>query len=199
MAPIATASLATLAGLFTVLNARTGDQRLALAGFRPASLVTSCLTIVVLGALLATAASFAVTATAFDARQWGFHVAANVLIALTYGLVGVLLGPLFGRVRGVLIAFLLPFVDLGIEQSPVLHPDPPAWAHTLPGYGATRVLIDAAVTLGFDATGPLLIALAWPAGLALAATVLFRHAHRPGPHQAAVMTGGRPGGGEVGE
>ncbi|WP_418960753.1 ABC transporter permease [Streptomyces tritici] len=179
MAPIATASLATLAGLFTVLNARTGDQRLAIAGFRPGSLLASRLTVVVLGALLATAASLAVTATVFDARQWGLYVAANVLLALTYGLIGVLLGPLFGRVGGVLIAFLLPFVDLGIEQSPMLHPDPPTWAHALPGYGSSRVLIDAAVTPGFDETGPLLIALAWLAGLTLTATALFRHTIAP--------------------
>ncbi|MGA5412037.1 ABC transporter permease [Streptomyces lavendulocolor] len=179
MAPIATASLATLAGLFTILNARTGDQRLAIAGFRPGSLLASRLTVVALGALLATAASLAVTATVFDARQWGLYIAANILIALTYALIGVLLGPLFGRVGGVLIAFLLPFIDLGIEQSPMLHPDPPTWAHALPGYGSTRVLIDAAITPGFDETGPLLIALAWLAGLTLAAAAVFRHAVVP--------------------
>ncbi|MFF4567336.1 ABC transporter permease [Streptomyces sp. NPDC001435] len=174
MAPIAIASLATLAGLFTVLDARAGDQRLSLAGFRPAALLASRMTVVVLGALLATAASLAVTATVFDARQWGLYITANVLIALTYGLVGVLLGPLFGRVGGVLIAFLVPFIDLGIEQSPMLRPAPPGWAHALPGYGATRVLIDAALTPTFDETGPLLFALAWLTGLTLAAAILFR-------------------------
>jgi hypothetical protein len=34
---VAVASLATLTGLFVVLDARTGDQRLALAGLRPVS------------------------------------------------------------------------------------------------------------------------------------------------------------------
>jgi hypothetical protein len=174
MSPIAIASLATLAGLFTVLDARAGDQRLSLAGFRPAALLASRLTVVVLGALLATAASPVVTATVFDARQWGRYIAANVLIALTYGLIGVLLGPLFGRVGGVLVAFLVPFIDLGIEQSPILRPAPSGWAHALPGYGATRVLIDAALTPTFDETGPLLIALAWLTGLTVAAAVLFR-------------------------
>ncbi|WP_030843843.1 ABC transporter permease [Streptomyces sp. NRRL F-4474] len=187
MAPIATASLATLAGLFTILNTRAGDQRLAVAGFRPVSLLASRLTVVVLGALLATAASLAVTATVFDARQWGLYIAANVMIALTYGLIGVLLCPLFGRVGGVLVAFLLPFIDLGIEQSPMLHPDPPPWAHALPGYGSTRLLIDAAVTPGFDETGPLLIALAWLVGLTLAATARFHRVTTP------VRTGGTPG------
>jgi hypothetical protein len=36
MTPIAVASLATLAGLFVVLNARSGDRRLMKAGFLPA-------------------------------------------------------------------------------------------------------------------------------------------------------------------
>ncbi|MFI5571357.1 hypothetical protein ACIA6T_29270 [Streptomyces sp. NPDC051740] len=174
MAPIAIASLVTLAGLFTVLNARAGDQRLSLAGFRPAALLASRLTVVALGALLATAASLVVTAAVFGARQWGLYIAASVLIALACGLIGVMLGPLFGRVGGVLIAFLVPFIDLGLEQSPMLRPDPPGWAHALPGYGATRVLIDAALTPAFDGTGPPLIALAWLTGLTLAAAVLFR-------------------------
>ncbi|MFI6010100.1 ABC transporter permease [Streptomyces sp. NPDC051243] len=179
MAPIAIASLAALAGLFTVLDARTGDRRLALAGFRPLSLLTARLAVIALGALVATAASLVVTATVFDARQWGWYLAASTLIALTYALIGVLLGPLFGRVGGVLIAFLLPFIDLGIEQSPMLHPTPPDWAHALPGYGAGRVLTDAALTPDFDETGALLIALAWFAGLTLAVTLLFRSTMSP--------------------
>ncbi|MCX4584079.1 ABC transporter permease [Streptomyces sp. NBC_01481] len=176
MAPIAIASLATLAGLFTVLNARSADQRLTLAGFRPGSLLVSRLAVVTVLALLAAAASLAVTATVFDARQWGLYIAANTLIALTYALIGVLICPLFGRVGGVLIAFLVPFLDIGIEQSPMLHPQPPAWAHALPGYGSGRVLIDAALTPTFDETGALLLALAWLAALTAAAAVLFRRA-----------------------
>ncbi|MGW0751135.1 ABC transporter permease [Streptomyces sp. NPDC002587] len=173
MAPIAIASLATLAGLFTVLDARSADQRLALAGFRTGSLLVSRLAVVTLLALLATAASLAVTATVFDARQWGLYIAASILIALTYALIGVLIGPLFGRVGGVLIAFLLPFLDIGIEQSPMLHPQPPAWAHALPGYGPGRFLIDAAITPTFDELGALLLALGWLAALTAAAAVMF--------------------------
>jgi hypothetical protein len=190
MAPIAIGSLATLAGLFTVLDARSGDRRLSLAGFRPAALLASRLSIVAVGALVATAASLAVTATVFDARNWPRYIAASVLIALIYGLIGVLLGPLFGRVGGILIAFLVPFLDLGIEQSPMLRSAPPGWAHALPGYGSGRVLIDAALTPGFDETGPLLIALAWLAGLALAAAALFRRAVAVAPDPNTVVTAG---------
>ncbi|WP_149182579.1 ABC transporter permease [Streptomyces sp. TRM49041] len=179
MAPVAIASLATLAGLFTVLDASSGDQRLALAGFRLGSLLASRLAVVTLLALLATAASLAVTATVFDARQWGLYITASVLIALTYALVGVLIGPLFGRVGGVLIAFLVPFLDIGVEQSPMLHPQPPAWAHALPGYGPGRVLIDAAVTPTLDETGALLLSLGWLAALTAAAAVMFRRTAVP--------------------
>jgi hypothetical protein len=51
------------------------------------------LAVITLAALRATAVSLAVTATVFDAHQWGLYAAATVLLALTYGLLGVLLGP----------------------------------------------------------------------------------------------------------
>ncbi|NKQ55670.1 ABC transporter permease [Amycolatopsis sp. K13G38] len=174
MTPIAIASLAALAGLFIVLDARTGDQRLALAGFRVPALLTARLGVVAAAVLLTTAASLVVTAAVFDAHQWGVFIAANLLLAATYALLGVCLGPIFGRVSGVFIAFLIPFLDLGIGQSPMLRTEPPAWAQALPGYGAYRVLLDGGLTDHFDETGPLLLGLAWLAVLGVLATVLFR-------------------------
>ncbi|HYU02411.1 MAG TPA: hypothetical protein VEL02_01085 [Jatrophihabitantaceae bacterium] len=180
MAPIGVASLATLAGLFVVLDARAGDQRLTLAGLRPGVVLTARLAVVLFAALLATAVSLGVTAIVFDAHQWGVYAAANAIIAVTYALLGVLLGPLFGRVSGVFVAFLVPFLDIGIAQSPMLRGEPAAWAGYLPGYGGTRVLMDGALTATFDETGSLLIALAWLAGLAVAAALLFRRTAQPG-------------------
>ncbi|WP_020660432.1 hypothetical protein [Amycolatopsis benzoatilytica] len=124
--------------------------------------------------MLTTAASLAVTAMVFDARQWGVFIAANLLLAATYALLGVCLGPIFGQVGGVFIAFLVPFLDLGIGQSPMLRAEPPAWAQALPGYGAYRVLLDGGLTDHFDETGPLLLGLAWLVVLGVLATVLFR-------------------------
>jgi len=51
------------------------------------------------------------------------------VLALTYAMIGVILAPLFGRIAGVLIAFLIPFLDFGIAQDPMLHSTPPA-GHT---------------------------------------------------------------------
>ncbi len=182
MAPSAIASLAALIGMFMLLDARSGDQRLTLAGMRPGALLAARISVIAAAALLTTAVALAVTATVFDAHRWVVYAAGNVLLALTYAMLGVLLGPIFGKVAGVFVAFGVPFLDLGIAQSPMLRGEPATWATYLPGYGATRVAIDGALTNGFDTTGPLLTALAWLGGLTVAATVLFRmNTHKPVP------------------
>ena len=174
MAPIAVASLAALVGIFVVLDARAADRRLALAGQRPRVLLTTRLTMVLTAAALATVVSLAVTATVFDAASWGVYTTGIALLAVTYALIGVLLGPVFGRVSGTFLVFLLPFLDLGIGQSPMLRGEPPAWAHWLPGYGGSRVMIDGALTHGFDEAASLAVGICWIAGLLLAVIVLLR-------------------------
>jgi hypothetical protein len=179
MAPIAVATLATLAGLFVAADTRAGDRRLVLAGLRPTVVLAARLGIVGAAATLATGVSLAVTASVFQPHQWVWYATANVLLALTYALVGVLLAPLFGRVAGVFVAFLIPFLDLGIGQSPMLNSRPSGWATYLPGYGGGRVLIDAAVTNSFDTVRPLLVALGWITALAVAAAFLLAGNLRP--------------------
>jgi hypothetical protein len=174
MAPIAIVSLATLAGMFMILDSRAADQRLVLAGERSGALLAGRLTLIAAAALLATGVSLAIAATVATIGQWGSYIAASVLLALTYALIGVVLAPLFGRVAGVLVAFLVPFLDLGIAQDPMLHASPPAWAHVLPGYGGFRILTNSILTHGLPQAGPLLVALAWLAGAAVAAGLLFR-------------------------
>lgn len=179
MAPIAIASLSALVGLFVVLDSRSGDRRAALAGLRPGALLTARLGVLAELTLVAVAVSLATTALVFDAARWPTYAAANLLLGFTYGLVGALLAPVFGRVGGVFLAFLLPFLDLGIVQSPMLHPDPTTLSKFLPGYGGSRVLIDGALTNGFDEAGPLLIGLAWFAALAIGVARTYRHATAP--------------------
>jgi hypothetical protein len=188
MAPIAIASLAALAGMFIILDSRAADQRLALAGERTGPLLAGRLTLITLAALLATGVSLAVTATVASIGQWGAYLAASILLALTYAMIGVILGPLFGRVAGVLVAFLIPFLDLGIAQDPMLHPSPSTWAHVLPGYGGFRLLTSAILTDSFSQAGSLLIALTWLAAATAAATAVFRHNLRI----AARVTPGQP-------
>jgi hypothetical protein len=174
MAPIAVASLASLVGLFTMLDSRDGDRRTVLAGLRPGILLTARLGTLAAAALGATAVSLTTTALVFHATRWPTYAAANVLIAFTYALIGALLAPVFGRVGGVFIAFLLPFLDLGVVQSPMLHPEPSTLSRLLPGYGGSRVLLDGALTRGFDETGPLLVGVAWLVALTAAVALAYR-------------------------
>jgi hypothetical protein len=174
MTPMAIGSLAALAGIFIVLDARSADQRLAVAG-QPVSVVLATrLGMVMAAAAVATGVSLVVTATVFTPRQWGVYILANVLIAVTYAMIGVLLGPVFGKVSGVFMAFLIPFLDLGIGQSQMASGEPPTWAHYLPGYGGTRILVDGAVTESFDEFGSLILASGWIGLLGVAAVLLFR-------------------------
>jgi len=184
MAPIAIASLAAIVGLFVMADSRDGDRRTALAGMRPSALLAARLSVLTAAALAATAISLAATAVLFDAVSWPTYAAANVLLALTYALVGALLAPVFGRVGGVFLAFLLPFLDIGISQSPMLHPDPGLGIKLLPGYGGTRVLLDGALTHGFDETRPLAYGLIWLAVPALLVVVTYRRSIVPANHRS---------------
>ena len=179
MAPIAIASLTALVGMFVLLDSRDGDRRAALAGLRPGALFIARLSVLVVIGVAATAVSLGTTALVFQPSNWPLYAAANLLLAVTYGLVGALLAPLFGRVGGVFIAFLLPFLDLGITQSPMLHRSPTTLSTLLPGYGGSRVLLDGALTPGFDETVPLLIGLVWLAALASVVALTYRHTVRP--------------------
>jgi hypothetical protein len=173
MAPIGIGALAALVGMFVVVDAAGGDRRLRLAGYRLGVVLAARLGVVAVAAIVITAATMAVTATVFDAKQWAGYIGANLLIAAIYALIGVVIGPLLGKVAGVFVAFLIPFLDLGIIQSPMLRPVPQEWAQFLPGYGVTRVLFDTSLTAGVDEIGSLLIGLAWLAGLLVVAGLVL--------------------------
>lgn len=177
MTPIAIAALSALAGLFVVVDSARGDRRLRLAGYPAYLAVAARLGVVAVSVVVISTATLTVTATVFDARQWVGYIAANVGLGATYALVGVIIGPLFGRVAGVFIAFLIPFLDSGIAQSPMLRPTPAPSAHLWPGYGWTRVIFDTALTADFDQYVPLLIGLAWLGGLSVIAAITLVRGH----------------------
>ena len=68
----------------------------------------------------------------------------------------------------------LPMIDLGIAQTPMFGDgEPSGWTQFLPGYGAGRVLVDAAFSPSFHAWGELLLAVAWTAAGVVAVTLLL--------------------------
>lgn len=175
MAPIAVASLAALVGVFLSVDSGPADRRLVLAGLRPGVLAGARGLVAAAAAVGVTAVTVAVTATVFDAQQWPAYVLANTLLALVYAALGALAAPLLGRVTGVFIAFLGPFLDVGLAQSPMLRAEPAAWARLLPGYGPVRLAVDAGLTRSFDGGGALLLALAWVLGLGALSALAMRH------------------------
>lgn len=173
MVPITVAFLAGLAGIFVVQSSIEADGRLALAGFRTREVLWARIAVVAIAALLTTAVSLGVTAIDFNPAQWPVFAASNVAVAVTYGMVGVIAGSVFGRVGGLYLMFLIPFVDVGIAQNVMFSAVPPDWGRFLPSRGAVRVLVDGAFTPSFDEVGSLMLALGWIVVLAVAAGVIF--------------------------
>jgi hypothetical protein len=179
MVAITVAFLAGLAGLFVVTGSVQGDRRLVLAGFRSREVLGARLGIVVFATLLTTAVSLAVTAFGFQPRNWTVFALGTVLTAVTYAMLGVLIGPLVGRLGGLYLMILLPFIDGGVAQNPMFDAAPPGWAGVMPSYGAIRVLLDGAFTGTFDETGGLLLALGWLAAVTVAAAMVFQRLAEP--------------------
>lgn len=173
MTPVAVAALAALTGIFVGIEARAADQRLVLAGQRIWVALATRLSTVLLAAALASTVALAVTAMVFRPSNWVVYAGGNWLVAAAYGLIGVVVGPVVGRVSGTFLAFLGPFLDVAMGQSPMLWSEPPDWARYLPSYGAMRVLVDGALTPTFDAAAGLALALGWITALTVAAVALF--------------------------
>jgi hypothetical protein len=124
--------------------------------------------------VLTSGLSLAISAAFFAPRSWVEYAGADILIALTYAMIGVLLGPLVGRLGGLYLLLLLSIVDVGYGQTVMFHPDPPRWGAFLPARGGGRLLLDGAFTTGFEQYDPLLLGLGWLAVLTLAALWVFR-------------------------
>ena len=179
MVPITVAFLGGLAGLFVVLGSADADRRLVIAGYRPPEVLAARLGVIVLAVTLVSAVSLAVTALSFQPEVWVTFALATVAVALTYAMIGVVIGPLVGQLGGLYLMFLLPFLDVGLAQNIMFDAAPPAWAAWMPAHGAVRVLIDGAFTPQFDEGVGLLLAIAWLLGITGAAALVFYRVASP--------------------
>jgi hypothetical protein len=100
-----------------ILDTAAGDRRLSLTPFRTAELLGIRLVTIGTVALIVTAVSVTVTAVSFDATRWPMFVVANIVVAWTYAMIGVIVAPVLGRLGGLYVLLLLPFVDVGIAQN----------------------------------------------------------------------------------
>jgi len=150
MTPVTVAIPSGIVGLFLVQTSRTADDRLRLAGYGAADLVVSRVGTLGIGTVVATAASAFVAVLAFSPESVAPFVAATLLVGLTYGILGVVVGIVLGRFGGVYVMLLSPMVDALMFQNP-LATDAPEWTKLLPSHYATNALFDAAFTASVDA------------------------------------------------
>lgn len=174
MVPVTAAFLAGLAGLFVATGTTRGDRRLILAGYQTRHVLGARLVVIALATGVTTTAAVTVSAAWYAPRQWVVFAGANLLIAATYAMIGLVLGPVVGRLGGLYLVLLLAFIDVGLGQTVMLPGGPPEWGAFLPARGASRVLIDGAFTERFDEVGALLLGLAWLIGVTVLAAAVFR-------------------------
>jgi hypothetical protein len=180
MVPITIAFLSGLTGLFVIQGSLQADARLALAGFRPWEILSARLGVISLAAIITTAVSLVVTAVDFTPVNFKWFLTGNLLIALTYGMIGVITGSIFGRLGGLYLMFLLPFIDVGIAQNIMFSAAPPKWGVALPGRGGVDILVDGAFTSSFDRPGSVATALLWLTVLVAVAVAVFRRSANGG-------------------
>ena len=181
MVPVTSAFLAGIAGLFVVTESARGDRRLVLAGLRTREVLAGRVGVITAAAVVTTAVAIAVSGSWYAPRQWLVFASANLLIALTYAMGGVLVGPITGRIGGLYLILMLAFIDVGLGQSVMMPDGPPTWGAFLPARGASQMMIDGAFTANFDRVSALLLAVAWLAALSTVATVVFHHRSRRVP------------------
>lgn len=168
LVPTMAALVGGLAGLFAMLAARDADVRLVVAGARPAELVVARYVLVAVAGLVATGVSLGVLSVAVVPERPAWFVAASVVAALSYGLVGTLAGLVAGRLTGVYLVVFAPMVDLLFFQNPLV--EEAHWlARFLPGHRVARVAVDAGLSATVD-PAPLGWALAYLAVVGVVAT-----------------------------
>lgn len=173
MTPVTVAVLSGIVGLFLMQTSQTADSRLRLAGYQASELVVARVGLLTAGSVIVTGASLTVALVAFTPKNVAAFAAATVLVGVTYGILGVIVGIVLDRLPGVYVMLFAPMVDILMFQNP-LATESPAWTTVLPGHFATNALMDAAFTSseGFNdflAAGGYVIVL-----LSIGAVVFYR-------------------------
>ncbi|MFC7139858.1 hypothetical protein ACFQMA_08405 [Halosimplex aquaticum] len=123
------AILSGIVGLFLVQTSQAADDRLRLAGYSVTGLVVSRVGTLGLGTTVVTAASVLVAVLAFTPESIAPFVAATLLAGHTFGIFGVAVGIVLGRLGGVYVMLFSPMVDVLMFQTP-LATDAPDWTRS---------------------------------------------------------------------
>lgn len=138
-----------LVGLFVVQSATDADGRLVIAGFQPASLLLARGTLIGVAAVVTGTVSLAVALVTFEPANLAVLAAAGLLTALTYGMVGVIVGSQVDTLPGIWILLFVPFLDVYLFQNP-LATETTTLATVLPAHATTTLALDAAFEAGIQ-------------------------------------------------
>lgn len=147
MTPVTVAVLSGIVGLFLMQTSQMADSRLRLAGYHARELVTARVGVLTAGSVIVTGASLTVALLVFTPENVAAFAGAAVLVGVTYGILGVIVGIVLDRLPGVYVMLFAPMVDILMFQNP-LATESPSWTTVLPGHFATNALMDAAFTSG---------------------------------------------------
>jgi hypothetical protein len=179
----AVAFLAGLVGLFQVIGARRGDQRLSIAGLPRWVLLSTRLVTMLVVALAGTVVAIAVLTYRVDVAAPALAAGVLVLAALVYGLLGIVVGTVLPReLEGSIVLVFLADIDNALSSGLF---DVGA-SVTLPVVGEIAVtdfvplyhpheLFGAAVLDGTVATEHLLPVVGWLVALLGVAVVAYSH------------------------
>jgi hypothetical protein len=169
MTPITGSSIAGLAGLFLMREPRDTDGRLAVVGYRARQVIAARFSVLVVITLLVVSNSVGVMLVDFWPEQLWSFAAATLVLSLTYGLVGMLVGAVFNRLAGLWIMLILPMIDIGLFQDPLfVQSEPEWWMKLFPGYHPVRVMVDTGLTADLDTA----VSLGWRFGYLLVVGLL---------------------------
>lgn len=171
MAPLATALVGGVAGLFLMQSARDVDTRLAIVGVDLPSIILGRATVVALAATTATFVSTAVLAIVYIPTQITWFLTATLVVGLTYAAIGALVGLVLNRLAGIYILLFAPLLDIFLAQSP-LSTDAPVLATVFPSHYPMQIAFSAAFTTSVDPTN-LGFGLAYLLGVTVLTVVAF--------------------------
>lgn len=145
MTAAASVFITGMVGLFTMFRSRGADARLVRAGFGATNLVVARVGLLVAIGAATTALGTGVLLLGSTPNHLGQFVFGVVVVAMTYGLVGLAVGQTFDRLAGLYVMLFVPMLDIAVFQNPTfVRGDPPVWMTVLPGYHAMQVTVDAA-------------------------------------------------------
>jgi len=171
MTPIATALVGGAGGLFLMQSARSVDGRLALTGMDAPTIVGGRGTVLAVAAIAAATVSLSVLLVTHVPEQPVWFFAGTVIIGLTYGAVGALIGLALNRLAGIYVLMFGPLLDIFLAQSPLTE-DAHVLAPYLPSHYPMQVVFDAAFTTSVDPTN-LWLGIGYLAAVVALATAAF--------------------------